>query len=257
MIYDFQTIKIPLLLTVIAGLSTTIGSLVALLSKQTSKKQLQFVLGLSAGVMIYVSFVELLGTAVNHIGFLWANIAFFGGILFIMMIDFLVPHTYIEEHIKGKSGEERKLMTAGVLTAIGLAIHNFPEGLAVFMSAVGDIKLGTALAVAISIHNIPEGIAVAVPIWAATKNKKKAFLYSFISGIAEPIGALIGLLILSPFLNETILNVALAFVGGIMVFISFDELLPLTYCSESDNEHLPIFGVILGMLVMALSLHFL
>lgn len=254
--YDFETIKIPLLLTAIAGLSTAVGSFFALILKEPNKKHLQFVLGLSAGVMIYVSFVELLGTAVSNIGFLWANIAFFGGILFIMLLDFLIPHEYIEEHVEGESRENKKLMTAGVLTAIGLAIHNFPEGLAVFMSALGDVKLGSALAVAISIHNIPEGIAVAMPIWVATKSRKKAFFYSFISGVAEPIGAIFGLLILMPFLNDTVLQVCLAFVGGIMVFISFDELLPLTYGS-TDNEHLSIFGVIAGMAIMAVSLHML
>lgn len=257
MVYELDNIKIPLLLTAIAGFSTAIGSLIALFFKEPKKQHLQFILGLSAGVMIYVSFVELLGTAVTNIGFLWANTAFFGGIIFIMTLDFLIPHEYIEEHVDGGNKESKKLMAAGLFTAIGLAIHNFPEGLAVFMSALGDVKLGSALAVAISIHNIPEGIAVAMPIWMATRSKKKAFFYSFISGIAEPLGAIVGLLILMPFLNDTILQISLAFVGGIMVFISFDELLPLTYSSDSGDEHLSILGVISGMAIMAFSLHLL
>lgn len=252
----FSEIKIPLILTAIAGLSTGVGSLIALFLKEPKRIHLQFVLGLSAGVMLYVSFVELLGTAVETVGFLNANLAFFFGIIFIMALDFFIPHEYIEEHVEGTTGDNKKLMAAGILTAIGLAIHNFPEGLAVFMSALGDVKLGSALAMAISIHNIPEGIAVSLPIYMATKSKKKAFFYSFISGIAEPLGAVIGLLLLMPYLNETILQLSLSFVGGIMVFISFDELLPLTY-KDADNEHVSIIGIVSGMAVMALSLHFL
>jgi len=248
---QFADIKIPLALTFLAGLSTGLGSLIALFIKKPKPAYLQFSLGLSAGVMIYVSFAELLAAAVADIGFAKANIAFFIGILFIMLIDFLIPHEYISEHV-GKKAHNKTLMSAGVFTAIGIGIHNFPEGLAVFMSALGDVKLGVALAFAIAIHNIPEGVAVAIPIFYATGSRKKAFWYSFLSGIAEPIGALIGVAVLMPFLNQTVLSFCLAFVAGIMVFISFDELLPLTY--EQEHEHLSIIGVISGMIIMAFSL---
>ncbi len=242
----------PLLLTFIAGISTGIGSLISLFTKTFNKSYLQFCLGFSAGVMIYVSFVELLSSSVSEIGFLKGNIAFFSGILFIMLIDFLIPHEYIEEHVKVDK-KNRKLMTAGVFTALGITIHNFPEGLAVFMGSVKDVNLGITLCFAIAIHNIPEGIAVSMPIYYATKSRKKAFFYSFFSGIAEPIGAIIGFLILRPFITSFVLSFILAFVAGIMVFISFDELLPLSF--ENSKGHIAISGTILGMAIMALSLY--
>ena len=248
------TVWFPLLLTFLAGISTGFGSLLSLCIREYKKHYLQFSLGLSAGVMVYVSFAELLASAIAAIGFLGANLAFFSGVLLIMVLDFLIPHEYIEEHIKG-GPEDRKLMTAGMLTTIGIAIHNFPEGIAVFMSSISDVKLGIALAFAIAVHNIPEGIAIAMPIFYATKSRKKAFWYSLLSGIAEPVGALIGIAILMPFLTATILSLSLAFVAGIMVFISFDELLPLSY--EGDGSHIAIFGILIGMLIMALSLFLL
>jgi len=171
-----------------------------------------------------------------------------------MLIDFLVPHEYIEERIKIDT-HDRKLMAAGIFTTLGIAIHNFPEGIAVFMSSLVSIKLGIVLAIAIALHNIPEGIAVAMPIFYATKSKSKAFWYSFLSGFAEPAGAVIALLVLMPFLGPSVLSFCLAFVAGIMVFISFDELLPLS--CESKGYHISISGVIIGMLIMALSLVFI
>jgi len=251
--FNYQ-LGIPLLLTFLAGLSTGIGSLFAFFIKGEQRGWLFFSLGLSAGVMIYVSFVELLGTAVESSGFVAANMAFFAGILFIMAVDFLVPHEFIAERVHPEV-KDKKLLSAGTFAMIGIAIHNFPEGLAVFMSAMGDVRLGIALAFAIAIHNIPEGIAVAMPIYYATGSRKKAFWLSLLSGIAEPIGALIGIIFLRPFLNPTVLSLSLAFVAGIMVFISFDEILPLSY--QDEKGHLSMMGLILGMFVMALSLHLL
>jgi len=247
-------IAIPLLLTFLAGISTGIGSLFSLFVKDFNKKILRFSLGLSAGVMIYISFVELLAKAIQGIGFLTANVSFFTGIVFIMFVDFLIPHEYIEEHAKGDP-KDRKILAAGILTALGIGIHNFPEGIAVFMTSMGDLQLGIPIACAIAMHNIPEGIAVAMPIYYATQSRKKAFWYSFGSGIAEPVGALVAAAVLMPFLNPVILDFLLAFVAGIMVFISFDELLPLSYAHE--GEHVSILGVVLGMVIMALSLYFL
>ena len=251
---NFKEFLIPLMLTFLAGLSTGIGSLFALSIKDFKNSYLQFSLGLSAGVMVYVSFVELLGASIKEIGFLKGNLAFFAGIFFIMLIDYLIPHDYLEEHVKSDF-KDKKLLSAGMMTTLGIAIHNFPEGLAVFMSSIGDLKLGVALAVAIAIHNIPEGIAVAIPIYYATKSRKKAFWYSLLSGIAEPIGALVGVLLLTPFLSASFMAFLLAFVGGIMVFISFDELLPLAF--QQEECHVSITGIIVGMMVMALSLHLL
>ena len=245
-------IGIPLLLALLAGLSTAIGGLIAFFVKDFKKRYLFFTLGLSAGVMVYVSFVELLPYAIKNVGFLMANIAFFIGIIFILLIDFLIPHQYIAEKVKCDP-KHRKLMTAGVLTAIGIAIHNLPEGLAVFVSSIGDLSLGISLAFAIALHNIPEGIAIAMPVYYATKSKAKALWFSLIAGFAEPIGALIGLAILLPILNTNVLSYSLAFVAGIMVFLSFDELLPLTFSEE--KSHLAMIGVLVGMIIMGASLH--
>ncbi len=251
---ETANIWIPLMLTFLAGASTGIGSLISLFIKDFKKKYLYFSLGLSAGVMIYVSFVELLATAVEDIGFLFANLGFFAGIFFIMILDFVIPHEYIAEKVKVDK-KNKKLMRTGIFIALGIAIHNFPEGMAVFVSSIGDISLGIPLAFAIAMHNIPEGIAVSIPIYYATKSRSKAFWYSFLSGIAEPVGAVIAKLILMPFLTPTVLALSLAFVAGIMVFVSFDELLPLSF--QNHEGHVSVSGFIIGMAVMALSLYLL
>lgn len=249
---DFAQISLPLLLACLAGLSTGIGSLISLFIKKFERCYLCLALGFSAGVMIYVSFTELLAEGIATLGFAYANSAFFIGVMFIMLIDFLIPHQYIAERANVEH-KDRKLMMAGVFTAIGIAIHNFPEGIAVFMGALSDIHIGIPLAFAIALHNIPEGIAISMPIFYATKSRKKAFWSSFLSGLAEPLGAIIGFLILLPFLSQASLAFMLAFVAGIMVFISFDELLPISF--KEGQSHLTIFGIISGMAVMALSLH--
>lgn len=250
-----------ILLTVLAGLSTGIGSAIAFLIRRPRYTYLSFLLGLSAGVMIYISFTELLGTAIEEIGFLSANLAFFGGIAIFALVDILIPHSYEEETaVDGRFGPGENtvepaaaLKRGGVFIAIGIAIHNFPEGMITFAStATGDISLGVMIAVAVAIHNIPEGIAVSVPIFYATGKRGRAFLYSLLSGVAEPVGALIGYLFLMPFLTPSVLSGTLAVVAGIMVYISFDEILPMAH--RYGRAHLVILGIVLGMAVMAGSL---
>lgn len=249
---DFETAIVPLILTFLAGISTGIGSFISLFIKKMEKKFLCLSLGFSAGVMIYVSFTELLASSIKDVGFLPANGAFFVGIIALFVVDFTIPHEYLEEHVKTEK-KNKKLMAAGLFTAIGIAIHNFPEGIAVFMSALSDLSVGIPLAIAIAIHNIPEGIAVSMPIFYATKDHIKAFKYSFLSGLAEPIGALIAFALLFPFLSAELLAFALAFVAGIMVFISVDEILPLSY--EHSEGKFTIVGIIVGMALMAFSLY--
>jgi len=265
-----------ILLTTLAGLSTGIGSAIAFFIRTPKYSYLAVALGFSAGVMVYISFTELLGTAIEDVGFLRANIAFFTGIGFIALIDILVPHEYEEERVVSaplNAAEARQqevsglpphlaappkssLMRSGVLIAVGIAIHNFPEGLVTFCSAAtGDVAFGIMIAAAIAIHNIPEGIAVSVPIFYATGNRRKAFTYSFLSGVAEPVGALVGYGILFSFLTPALLSSMLAFVAGIMVFISLDEILPLAH--RYGKEHLVLIGMGTGMLVMAVSLFLL
>lgn len=242
------------LLSALAGLATTIGSVIGIFVRKPSKAFMAFTLGFAAGVMVHVSFVELLGAAIKDIGFGWAHVAFFAGMGVMFVIDLSIPHNWGAEHYEGPGGKAKKraVMRTGLLVALGIAIHNFPEGLVTFTGAMKNIDLGIALAVAVGIHNIPEGMAVSVPIYAATGSRKKAFLWSFLSGISEPIGALMGALILAPFLSKTFLGVCLASVGGIMVFISLDELVPAA--REYGKEHTAIVGVVLGMVVMAFSL---
>lgn len=253
-----NSVTISFLLTVIAGLSTGIGALIAYFIKEPKFSYLSFLLGFSAGVMIFVSFVELLAVSVEEIGFILANIGFFGGIVGIYLIDRIVPHVHMDtkpdSFHESMDGRE-KLVDVGVLTAVGIAIHNFPEGLAVLAVSLESLSLGIPIAMAIAIHNVPEGIAVSVPIFFATGDEGKAFRYSFFSGVAEPIGAAVGYLILLPFLTKIVLNLTLAVVGGIMVFISFDELLPIS--KEYGDEHLSSMGLFSGMFIMMLSLSFL
>src|SRR3989338_6801525 len=205
--------------------------------------------------MVYVSFVELLNKSVQTIGFLQANAAFFLGILLMFAIDLLLPHTYMLESGKdsaGVGGGGDKLKKASLLVALGIGIHNFPEGMATLAGTLQDLKLGAAIAVAIAIHNIPEGIAVAVPVYAATKDARKAFAWSFLSGVSEPVGALLAALLLLPFMDAAVLGWMLSIVAGFMIFIAFDELMPIAH--SYATEHLAIVGVTTGMIVMALSL---
>ena len=277
------------LLTLFAGLSTGIGSLIAFFAKRTNKKFLSVSLGFSAGVMIYVSFVEIFQEANYSLAQVlgektgaWSTaLAFFGGILLIALIDKLIPENENPHEAKNvladskntqevsdkitddertqenvehleEAKDSKKLMRTGSFTAIAIAVHNFPEGLATFVSALQDPEVAIPIVVAIAIHNIPEGIAVSVPIYQATGSRKKAFFYSFLSGLAEPVGALTGWLVLMPIMNDVLFGVIFAAVAGIMVFISVDELLPAA--REYGEHHLSIYGMIAGMAIMSVSL---
>jgi ZIP family zinc transporter len=263
-----------LLLTALAGCATAIGGGIAWLIGKPKNWQLALILGFSAGVMIYISFLELLPLAIDKAGPLIGVIAFFIGIIFIAILDIVIPHEYKEEHKAfahesdvekhqvrhriderfqpGKKNRRSIMLHTGILTALGIAIHNFPEGLAVFSSVVaGNVTLGLLVAIAVALHNIPEGIIVFIPIHEATGNAKMAFLASLSSGLAEPLGALIGYAILMPFLTPALLASLLAFAAGIMVYISLDELLPASH--EYGSAHLTMVGIGFGMLVMALS----
>lgn len=253
-------------LTLFAGLSTGIGSLMAFFTKRTNTKFLAVSLGFSAGVMIYVSFAEILPKAKDSLIFqlgadvgAWAAVAaFFSGIFIIAIIDKLIP-TFENPHeirrveeINAPDAANQKLLRMGFMSAFAIGIHNFPEGIATFTAALTDPALGISIAIAIAIHNIPEGIAVSIPIFYATGDRKKAFLLSFSSGLAEPVGALLGWIIFLQFTNDLFFGLIFASSAGIMVFISLDELLPTA--REFGEHHLSVYGLIGGMIVMALSL---
>ena len=264
--FDQQTIGIAFGLTMVAGLATGIGSLIALMFKRTNTNFLCASLGFSAGVMIYVSFMELMPTAREDFaqlfgdkaGTLYLLLAFFGGMGLITLIDFLVPESNNPHEIQGVEDmnkpdlRQKALHRTGIVVALSLAIHNFPEGIATFTSALSGLSVAIPITVAIAIHNIPEGIAVSVPIYHATGNKRKAFWLSFLSGLAEPLGALIAYFILMPFWSPLINSIVLAAVAGIMVYISLDELLPTA--EKYGKHHISISGLIAGMVLMAFSL---
>ncbi|MCM0754095.1 zinc transporter ZupT [Desulfovibrio aminophilus] len=261
-------------LTLLAGLSTGIGSALAFFTRRTNTRFLSLALGFSAGVMLYVSFVEILSKSRAALSAQWGDTAgawasaaaFFAGMGLIALIDKLVPeyenphqpHS-IEEMDQGLENLPRneahdfgKLHHTGIFAALAIAIHNFPEGLATFSAALTDPALGLAIAVAIAIHNIPEGIAVSVPLFYATGDRRKAFLLSFLSGLAEPVGALVGWLLLMPFFSQAVFGLLFGGVAGIMVFISLDELLPAA--EEFGEHHLCVYGLVAGMAVMSVSL---
>ena len=269
---DPQAVMVAFGLTLFAGLATGIGSALAFFAKTTNKRFLGTSLGFSAGVMIYVSMAEimvkakdaLVGENGEVLGPKWGSWvaagSFFGGMFLIALIDRLVPSAENPHEVRRveevgaplDQAPDKRLLRMGLFSALAIAIHNFPEGLATFTAALKDPTLGVSIAVAIAIHNIPEGIAVSVPIYYATGSRKKALWYSFLSGVAEPIGAGVGYLLLLAFFNDVIFGVLFAGVAGIMVFISLDELLPTA--EEYGEHHLAIYGVVSGMIVMAVSL---
>ena len=287
-------------LTVLAGLATGVGSAIAFFAKRTNYRFLSVSTGFSAGVMLYVSFVEIFYKGVDALAETygdywghWINAAsFFGGMFLIGIIDNLIPsaenphETHAEKEIAplrdptislpdfdavaeagqevtlgvhDHGGRQRKLLRMGQFTALAIAIHNFPEGLATFLSALQDPSLGVAIAVAVALHNIPEGISVSVPIFYATGNRKKAFAYSFLSGLSEPVGAVIAYLAVrvmvggeSGSIPSPVMGILFGGVAGIMVYISLDQLLPTSRAYGKGHES--VFGLIGGMGIMALSL---
>ncbi|MCW8838118.1 MAG: zinc transporter ZupT [Thiovulaceae bacterium] len=263
-----------LLLTVLAGLSTGVGAVIAFFSKDNNYKVLSVGMGFSAGVMVYISFVEILVKSEDGFSKVYGDIIgeglalvfFFSGIALAAFIDWVIPDDVNPHELKSDKElselqdevhsvrKKNSLKRTGVFTAIAIGIHNFPEGFATFISALDGLALGIPIALAIAIHNIPEGMAVSLPIYHATGDKKKAFYYAFGSGIAEPIGALIGFFVLLPLMGDLTLGITFAMVAGIMIYISFDELLPAARIY--GNAHTTIFGITLGIGVMAFSLLF-
>ena len=274
-------------LTLAAGLATGIGSAIAFFAKRTNYRFLSLATGFSAGVMIYVSFIEIIPKALTQLTAIYYEsignwivaASFFGGIVFIAVIDQLIPKAenphevraeaaveelhagggplHVGRHPHGEAhadmgGHHRALLRMGLFTALAIAIHNFPEGLATFLAALQDPSVGAAIAIAIALHNIPEGISVSVPIFYATGDRRKAFIYSFLSGLAEPVGAAIGYLVLRTFITPQLMGIMFAGVAGVMVFISLDELLPTSRAYGKGHDSL--FGLLAGMIVMALSL---
>ena len=267
-----------LILTLIAGSATGIGGALVLFKKKISSNFLAGALGLSAGVMIFISLAELFPEAQAMIserglphGEAFVLIAFFVGMGIITLIDFTIPEYENPHEASGLSlsdktaavgvlehtGGEKALHRLGLLSALAIAVHNFPEGIATFIGALNDPEMGAGITFAISIHNIPEGIAVAIPIYYATKSKGKALLYATLSGLSEVVGAALCLAITAIFGIELTggspaFPLVLSAVAGIMIYISLDELLPTA--EKYGKHHIAIAGVVGGMALMGISL---
>ena len=273
-------------ITLFAGLATGIGGLIAFFAKRTKTTFLAFSLGFSAGVMIFISFTEILTGAgdIMRMNYdaktaAWLTfIAFVAGIGLSAAIDKILPSEGNPHELKrveqmhpgsrdpdkpecqGRRDQsrrdhnirDRKLMRIGTFTAIAIGVHNFPEGIATFISAMSDVTVGISIAVAVAIHNIPEGIAVSVPVFYATGSRRKALAWSVLSGFSEPIGALAGYFILTLFYSGISLGYVFAMVAGIMVYIAFDELLPAAH--KYGKHHVAIYGLISGMIMIGISL---
>lgn len=282
--FQFSQIFYAFLLTLFAGFSTSIGAIIAFFSKKDDFRLLSVGLGFSAGVMIYISFMEILPDSMSEFARIYGSknaefiglLAFFGGIIFTALIDKFIPSDLNPHEPKDSLNELKfcplpshnesrptyhpgisnirlkRLKRTGIMTAFAITLHNLPEGFATFISSIDSLSFGLAIAIAVALHNIPEGLAVSLPIYHATNDKKRAFTYSCLSGLAEPIGAIVGAIILMPFLNETLMAIIFGVVAGIMVFISFDELLPVA--RSYDKAHDSLYGLVGGMVVMAVSL---
>ena len=269
---------IAFILSTIAGLSTVIGGFVTFFIKGNSLKYLSFGLGLSAGVMLFVSLVDLYPEATEMIktqmgqNLAWLSVLCFGfGILIAVLIDFFIPdHIQTSMFTKQIGANEQnkdstdcaedenaiisigKIKRAGIITAIVVALHNLPEGLATFTLAAQDVILSLGVIIAIAIHNIPEGMAISIPVYQATHSKRKAFLYSFLSGMAEPVGGVLGFLLIKTLFPNLCVGLLFALVAGIMTYISLDTLLPLS--KDYDTGHYSISGVVLGLMIMGSAL---
>ncbi len=256
---DMDSILYALMLTLIAGSATGLGALMVIFVKRNNTKLMSGALGFSAGVMVYVSMVEIYAQGKSYlenvvgegVGGVYITIAFFVGLIVICIIDWFLPS---DEGDIGSLRENRNsnLNRMGMMTALAIAIHNFPEGMVTFITSVKSPVVGVAICAAIAIHNIPEGMATAMPIYYSGADRRKAFLISCLSGMTEPLGALVGYLLLKPFLNDFVFGVVFGVVSGIMVFISIEELLPMA--REYDKGKRTVVGFISGMGIMALSM---
>lgn len=257
-----QNFASAMLITLMAGFATTIGGGIAFVIKKNDLKALSVGLGFSAGVMIFLSFTEMLPEAdkllsaafpASHQWLTYAG--FIIGLVSAILIDYFLPDHIDEEEVlnpEKPARQDYKIKRAGIFTAVAICIHNFPEGIATFFSTTQSITLGLSVGIAIAIHNIPEGIAVALPMYHVTGKKRYAMLYAALSGITEPIGALVGMVLFGIFLPQALIGMLMSAVAGIMIYISFDTLLPLA--KEYGNWHRSLVGIISGILIIWLSL---
>ncbi|KAF7089258.1 hypothetical protein CFC21_092270 [Triticum aestivum] len=264
-----QHVLVALALSFVGGLSTSLGALLVIVNPSPDLKRLGLLQGFAAGLMLSISFLDLAHNALNSIGFLKANLWFFAGVLFFgFVVKFIPEPTFVPTTDASKkktdddgSGKDmmkkhrRQVLFSGIITAVGISLHNFPEGMAVFLGSVKGLRVGVNLAFAIALHNIPEGVAVALPLYFATKSKWQAFKYATLSGLAEPLGVFFVAVLFPSNLNPEILEGLLASVGGVMAFLTLHELLPLAFDYAGQKQ--AVKAVFVGMAVMSASLYFL
>lgn len=256
-------VLLALAVTTAAGLATALGSLLVLFAKAPNPRLLAFGLAFAGGAMVYVSLSEILNKSIaafgsvhgDSLGFTYGTLSFLAGVLLIVVIDRLIPNPHESlkaDDPKFKERNREYVKRVGLLTALAITAHNFPEGLATFFAMLENPAVGLPLAFAIAIHNIPEGIAIAVPVYYATNSKTYAFIAALVSGLAEPVGAILGYLLLAPILTETVFGVVFGVIAGIMVFLALDELLPAAKRYSSGHE--TVYGLVAGMGALAISL---
>ncbi|MEM6161546.1 zinc transporter ZupT [Erwinia sp. P6884] len=245
--------SVPLLLTLFAGGATFIGAFLGIIGRKPSNRLLAFALGFAAGIMLLISLMEMLPAALHTEGMspVLGYGMFVVGLLGYFALDRLLPHQHPQD-LMAPAMPSHNLRRTAILLTLGISLHNFPEGVATYVTASSDLELGLGIALAVAIHNIPEGLAVAGPMYAATGSKRKALFWAGISGMAEILGGVMAFLILGPILSPVVMGAVMAAVAGIMVALSVDELMPLA--REVDPHNNPSYGVLCGMAVMGLSL---
>lgn len=255
-------VAIAFLVTLMAGLATVLGSALVFFQKTPSPRLLSFGLAFAGGAMVYVSLTEILSKSSESFaaisadgGMRYATFAFLAGLLLVLLIDKFIPNPHAPLDTTDPNYQQKNqayIRHLGIMAALAITAHNFPEGLATFFATLESPSLGTPLAIAIAIHNIPEGISIAAPIYYATHDKKLTILACFLSGLAEPLGALIGYMVLKPFLSPVVFGVVFGLIAGVMVFLSLDELLPAA--KRYSNGHETVYGLVAGMSALAISL---
>lgn len=266
---DFSSTAVWIALAIAfgAGLATTLGSVLVLTAKQTNTRLLAFGLAFSGGAMVYVSLVEIFvkanaaftKSAGEKMGYTWATLFFFAGVAMLVAIDRLVPNPHggtneagLLSRPEGEDVDRKQIARVGLMAALAITAHNLPEGLATFFATLDNPVVGAPLAFAIAVHNIPEGVSIAIPVYYATGSKTKAVMATFLSGLAEPFGAVAGYMLLAPFLNDFVFGAVFAIIAGAMVFLALDELLPAA--RRYARGHETVYGIVIGMAAMALSL---
>ncbi|TYH56440.1 hypothetical protein ES332_D08G019000v1 [Gossypium tomentosum] len=262
-------VLVALALSLVGGLSTSLGALFVILNQAPNLKMLGLLQGFAAGLMLSISFLDLAHNAMNSIGFLKGNLWFFSGVIFFAVVANFIPEPTLSHssEVKGKKnkGDEggkdmmkkhrRQVFFSGIITAMGISLHNFPEGMAVFLGSMKGLRVGLNLALAIALHNIPEGVAVALPVYFATQSKWQAFKLATLSGFAEPLGVVIVAYLFPSSLSPEILEGLLGSVGGVMAFLTLHEMLPLAFDYAGQKQ--AVKAVFFGMAFMSASLYFL